>query len=70
IEQEWGSDLVLAQRLAGLFYKFPKIAYKVGVKRPSAGQLMSKVLCGELRYSDVTEKAMQRLKSSLIPGRG
>ncbi|MGC1248663.1 MAG: geranylgeranyl reductase family protein, partial [Spirulinaceae cyanobacterium] len=31
IEQEWGSDLVLAQRLAGLFYKFPKIAYKVGV---------------------------------------
>ena len=69
IEQEWGSDLVLAQRLAGLFYKFPKIAYKVGVKRPSAAQIMSKVLCGERRYSDVTEQAMKRLKSSLIPGR-
>ncbi len=69
IEQEWGSDLILAQRLAGLFYKFPKIAYKVGVKRPSAAQIMSKVLCGERRYSDVTEQAMKRLKSSLIPGR-
>jgi geranylgeranyl reductase family protein len=68
VNQEWGADLVLAQRLAGLFYQFPKIAYKVGVKRPSAAQLMGKILCGELRYSDVTEQATKKLKASFIPG--
>lgn len=68
IEREWGSDMILAQRLAGLFYQFPQIAYKVGVKRPAAAQVMGKILCGELRYSDVTEAAINRLKRSLIPG--
>jgi geranylgeranyl reductase family protein len=70
ISQAWGSDMVLANRLAGLFYQFPKIAYKVGVKRPAAAQIMAKILCGEMRYSDVAEFAMQRLKKSLIPGLG
>jgi len=70
ISEEWGSDMLLAQRLAGLFYQFPGIAYKVGVKRPAAAQIMAKILCGELRYSDVTEQAMQRLKKSLLPGMG
>lgn len=70
IREEWGSDMLLASRLAGIFYQFPKIAYKVGVKRPYAAQTMGKILCGKLRYSDVTEEAMQRLKKRLIPGFG
>jgi len=70
IKKEWGSDMVLAQRLAGLFYQFPQIAYKVGVKRPRAGQTMGRILCGELRYRDVTDQAIQKLKKSLIPGMG
>ncbi|MGF1480964.1 MAG: NAD(P)/FAD-dependent oxidoreductase [Cyanophyceae cyanobacterium] len=68
INSEWGADMVLSQRLAGLFYQFPKIAYKVGVKRPAAAQVMGKILCGELRYSDVTDQAVKKLKKSLIPG--
>jgi geranylgeranyl reductase family protein len=70
IDEQWTSDLVWAGRLSGMFHQFPKIAYKVGVKRPSAAQLMGKILCGELRYSEVTDKAMKRIKSSLIPGMG
>ncbi|MEC4986347.1 MAG: geranylgeranyl reductase family protein [Oscillatoria sp. PMC 1076.18] len=70
INSEIGADLVLAQRLSGLFFQFPGMAYRVGVKRPYAGKMMSKILCGELRYADITDLAMQRLKSSLIPGRG
>jgi geranylgeranyl reductase family protein len=70
ISEQWTSDLVWAGRLSGMFHQFPKIAYKVGVKRPSAAQLMGKILCGELRYSEVTEKAMKRIKGSLIPGMG
>ncbi|MBR8831117.1 MAG: Flavin-dependent monooxygenase [Chroococcopsis gigantea SAG 12.99] len=70
IKQEWGNDMALAQKLSGLFYQLTQIAYKVGVKRPSAGQLMGRILCGELRYSDVTEQIMNRLKKLLIPGFG
>ena len=68
INQEWGANLSKADFLAGLFYKAPKIAYKVGVKRPTAGQLMGKILCGELSYSQIAEKATQKLK--FIPGIG
>ena len=68
VNQEWGTNLAKADFLAGLFFKAPKIAYKVGVKRPTAGQLMGKILCGELSYSQVAEKATQKLK--FIPGIG
>jgi len=68
VNQEWGANLAKADFLAGLFFKAPKIAYKMGVKRPAAGQLMGKILCGELSYSQVAEKATQKLK--FIPGIG
>ncbi len=67
MHEDWGSDMVLAQRLAGLFYRFPKLAYKVGVKRPAAANIMSQILCGHLRYRDVTDRALQVLKKSLLP---
>jgi geranylgeranyl reductase family protein len=68
VNQEWGGNLAKADFLAGLFFKAPKIAYKMGVKRPAAGQLMGKILCGELSYSQVAERATQKLK--FIPGIG
>lgn len=68
VNQEWGANLAKADFLAGLFYKAPKIAYKLGVKRPSAGQVMGKILCGELSYSQIADKATQKLK--FIPGIG
>lgn len=70
IRDEWGNDMVWAQRLGGLFFKFPKIAYKVGVKRPAAAQVMSKILCGQLRYSEIADQAMKVLKRSFLPGQG
>ena len=68
VNQEWGDNLAKADFLANLFFKAPKIAYKVGVKRPSAGKLMGKILCGELSYSQIADKATQKLK--FIPGIG
>lgn len=70
IKEEWGNDLGLAKNLAGLFYQFTGIAYKIAVKKPLAGQLMAKILCGELRYSDVTDEAMKKFKQKIIPGMG
>ncbi|MBW4488476.1 MAG: geranylgeranyl reductase family protein [Trichocoleus desertorum ATA4-8-CV12] len=70
INEEWGEDMAWAQRIAGLFYRVPGIGYKVGIKRPSATERMGKILCGELRYADVANRAIKRLTSNLIPGMG
>jgi geranylgeranyl reductase family protein len=70
INEEWGSDMAWASKLAGTFYRFPGIGYKVGVQRPSATQIMLKIMCGELRYSEVVNRALNRLGNNLIPGMG
>ncbi|GAB1538734.1 geranylgeranyl reductase family protein [Scytonema sp. NUACC21] len=61
INEQWGNDMSWAQKLAGLFYRFPNIGYKVGVKRPSSVRIMGKILCGELHYGDVAGRAIKRL---------
>lgn len=61
ITEEWGSDLVWAQRLARAFSRFPRAGYNLGVRRSNATVIMTKILSGELRYSDVVSKALQRL---------
>lgn len=70
VNDEWGSDMVWAKRLAEAFYRFPKIGYKIGVKRPAATQIMAQILCGEQRYGDVAGKAVKRLSTGFIPGMG
>ncbi|MFB2837581.1 geranylgeranyl reductase family protein [Floridanema evergladense] len=70
VNKEWGSDMVWAQRLAGAFYRVPKVGYKVGVKRPAATEIMVKILCGQQRYSEIAGKAVKRLTAGLIPGMG
>jgi len=67
IQATWGADMVWAARLAKVLYRFPGIVYKVAVKNPKASQLMAKVLCGEMRYSDIAEKAISKLGGSLLP---
>lgn len=69
MNNEWGTDMVWAQRLAGVFYRIPGVSYRLGVKRPAATRRMGQVLCGELRYRDVAGNAIKRLSSGLIPGR-
>jgi geranylgeranyl reductase family protein len=70
ISDEWGSDMVWAQRIAGAFYRFPGLGYKQGIKRPAATAYFAKILCGEMRYSDIASTAMKRLSGGLIPGMG
>ncbi len=70
ISEEWGSEMVWAKRLADTFYSIPKIGYQVGVKRPSATEIMLKILSGELRYSEVVNRVLRRLGGSLITGTG
>lgn len=70
MSEEWGVDMVWAGRLSGVFYRFPGVAYKAAVKLPIATELMAKILCGQLHYADVANRAMQRLTGSFFTGRG
>jgi flavin-dependent dehydrogenase len=70
VNDEWGTDMLWAQRLAGVFYRMPGIGYKLGVKRPAATARIGQILCGELRYADVANAALKRLSTGLIPGMG
>lgn len=66
MQTEWGEDMAWAQRLGGVFYRFPGVAYKVGVKRPAASRRMAEVLAGEIRYRDVAAAAIKRLSGGLL----
>lgn len=69
VNEEWGSEMAWAQRLAGIFYRIPGVIYRTVVKQDGTTQRMAEILCGEVRYSDVAEVAIKRL-TSFIPGFG
>ncbi|MFS8822176.1 geranylgeranyl reductase family protein [Synechococcus sp. 'PEA 65AY6A-5F PE A'] len=66
VQQEWGSEMRWAKRIAALFYRFPGVGYRVGVKRPGATRRMGQILAGELRYSDVASSAIRQLSAGLL----
>jgi hypothetical protein len=53
--------MVWAGRLAGAFYQFTGAAYRAGVKLPMATQSISKILCGELPYANIANRALKKL---------
>jgi geranylgeranyl reductase family protein len=57
----WAEDLKWADRLAGAFYRLPKWAYQVGIKRPSATRTMGALLYGTTSYKEVAGHALKRL---------
>ncbi|WP_008309030.1 geranylgeranyl reductase family protein [Leptolyngbya sp. PCC 6406] len=69
IQQEWGNDMQWAQRIASVFYRVPGIAYRVGVKRPTATERLGQLLTGDIRYGDIANRVIKRLSTGLLPGR-
>jgi geranylgeranyl reductase family protein len=61
VQSQWGEDLQWAARLAQVFYRFPELSYRLGIKRPSATQRMATLLTGETRYRDIAHRAIARL---------
>jgi len=66
LSEQWGADMKWAARISGVFYKFPKVSYRVGVKQPAASRIMSKILCGQLSYAEVAGAAIKQLGSGLF----
>ncbi|MBO1350144.1 MAG: geranylgeranyl reductase family protein [Hormoscilla sp. GUM202] len=61
MKEEWGAEMIWAQRIAQAFYNFPSIGYKAGIKQRSNTITMTKIFAGERRYSDAAKSALKRL---------
>ena len=70
IHESWGADMQWAQRIAGVFFRVPKIGYRVGIKRPTATKRLGQILAGEVSYADIANRVIKRISTSFIPGVG
>lgn len=62
IHEELGKEFIWAKRLAKLCYGFPKIYYNAVIKQPGALRTLGRHIAGEVKYSELVEKALKRLK--------
>ena len=70
IHQTWGADMQWAQRISNVFFRLPKIGYRVGIKRPTATKRLGQILAGEVSYADIANRVIKRISTSFIPGVG
>lgn len=70
IHESWGADMQWAQRIASVFFRVPKVGYRVGIKRPTATKRLGQILAGEVSYADIANRVIKRLSTSFIPGMG
>jgi geranylgeranyl reductase family protein len=68
--ENWGADMQWAQRIASVFFRVPKIGYRVGIKRPTSTKRLGQILAGEISYADIANRVIKRLSTSFIPGMG
>jgi len=66
IQREIGGEMLWARRLAAVFFRLPSLGYRLGVKHPGSPARMAKLLCGELRYADVGQRAISRLSGGIL----
>ena len=57
----WGNSMAWGKRISQVFYRFPKVGYQLGVKRPSAPKRIAQILSGELSYEDIAKRVIKRL---------
>ena len=61
MKNNWSKSMIWGKRIAEVFYRFPKIGYRLGVKRKTAPQRIAQILSGEMNYSDIAGRVIQRL---------
>lgn len=64
--QEWGNEMIWAQRLSQIFYRFPQFGYQVMKKNPACVEIMTKIFSGKLNYSQVAQKGINLLNKSFL----
>ena len=61
MKSKWGNSMAWGRRISQVFYRFPKIGYQLGIKRPTAPQRIAQILSGEMSYADIAERVIKRL---------
>ncbi len=57
----WGESMAWGRRISQVFYRFPRIGYQLGIKRPTAPQRIAQILSGEMGYGDIAQRVIKRL---------
>jgi len=61
MKEKWGDSMAWGRRISQVFYRFPKIGYKLGIKRPTAPQRIAQILSGDMGYGDIAQRVIKRL---------
>ena len=61
IKVRWGNSMAWGKKIAQVFYRFPKIGYELGIKRPTAPERIAQILSGDLSYEDIAQRSIKRL---------
>ena len=61
IRRDWGESMAWGKRIAQVFYRFPRVGYQLGVKRPTAPKRIAQILSGEMGYGDIAQRVIRRL---------
>jgi flavin-dependent dehydrogenase len=61
LRRDWGESMAWGRRIAGVFYRVPRVGYQLGIKRPTAPQRIAQILSGEMGYGDIAQRAIRRL---------
>ena len=61
MRQRWGESMAWGRRIAQVFYRFPKVGYQLGIKRPTAPRRIAQILSGEMGYGDIAQRVIKRL---------
>ena len=61
MQKNWGNSMAWGKRISQVFYRFPKVGYEIGVKRPTAPKRIAQILSGEMSYEDIAKRVIKRL---------
>ncbi len=61
MQSNWGNSMAWGKRISQVFYRFPKVGYQLGVKRPTAPKRIAQILSGEISYEDIAKRVIKRL---------
>ncbi len=61
MRDRWGDSMAWGRRIAQVFYRFPKVGYQLGIKRPTAPRRIAQILSGEMGYGDIAQRVIRRL---------
>ena len=61
MRNKWGNSMAWGKRISQVFYRFPRVGYQLGIKRPTAPQRIAQILSGQMGYGDIAERVIKRL---------